>query len=92
MDPIPVVCVVADNEEWLEAVEELAGDDVIEELGPLAILEFAEYCWAPDDIDALVTLLADLSNTDIRRLGLNFGVSLNGTTKERKDYNSIIIR
>ena len=80
MDPIPVVCVVADKEEWLDAVEELAGEDVIEEFGPLVILEFTGYWWAPDVIDELVTLLADLSNTDIRLLGLNFGVSLNGTT------------
>ena len=64
-------------------VDEFAGEDVMEEFGPLATLELAEYCWAPDAVDALVTLLADLSNTDIRLLGLNFGVSLNGTI-ERK--------
>ena len=79
MDPIPVVLVAADKEEWLEVVEEFAGDDVLEEFGPLIILEFPEYCDPPATLDAFVTLLADLSNTDIRLLGLNFGVPLNGT-------------
>ena len=55
----------------------------MEEFGPLDILEPAEYCWGPDAVDVLVTLLADLSNTDIRLLGLNFGVSLNGTIKRK---------
>ena len=43
IDPIPVVLVAADKEEWLEVVEEFAGDDVIEEFGPFTILEFPEY-------------------------------------------------
>ena len=83
MDPTSVVLVVADKEEWLEAVDEFAGEDVMEEFGPLDILDPAEYCWGSDAVDVLVTLLADLSNTDIRRLGLNFGVSLNGTIKRK---------
>ena len=81
MDPIPVVLVAADKEEWLEVVEEFAGDDVMEEFGPFTFLQFPEYCDPPATLDALVTLLADLSNTDILLLGLNFGVPLNGTEK-----------
>lgn len=72
----------------MEVVEELAGDDVMEEFGPFTILEFPENCDPPATLDTFVTLLADLSNTDIRLLGLNFGVPLNGTGI-KKDKNSI---
>lgn len=81
MDPIPVVLVAADKEEWFEVVDEFAGDEVSEEFGPFVALEFTTYCNATAAGDVFVTLLADLSNTDIRLLGLNLGVSLNGTEK-----------
>ena len=72
--------VAAESDELLEAIEEFAGDDVIEELGRLEFIDAPEKS---DDtgVDVELTLLADRSNTDIRLLGLNFGVSLKGTVK-----------
>ena len=80
IEPIPVVFVAAESEELLEAMEEFAGDDVIEELGRLEFIDVPEKCDATAG-DVELTLLADRSNTDIRLLGLNFGVSLKGTVK-----------
>ena len=82
IEPIPVVLVAAETDELLDAVEEFAGEDVIEEFGRLEIAEFPEYCEATADGDVDVTLLADRSKTDIRLLGLNFGVPLNSTEKQ----------
>ena len=81
MEPMPVVLVAADNDELLEVVDEFAGDEVIEEFGPFVFLGFPEYCNVAEH--AFVTLLADRSNTDIRLLGLNLGVPLNGTANRK---------
>ena len=88
MEPMPVVLVAADNDELLEVVDEFAGDEVIEEFGPFVFLGFPEYCNVAEH--AFVTLLADRSNTDIRLLGLNLGVPLNGTTN-RNSFVSLCL-
>ena len=77
---MPVVLVAAEMDELFEVVEEFAGEEVIDEFCLFELLEIPEYCEAATDVDA--TLLADLSKTDIRLLGLNFGVPLKGTTKK----------
>ena len=48
IDPIPVVLVAAESDELLEAIEEFAGDDVIEELGRLEFIDAPENVMAQE--------------------------------------------